>query len=438
MPTSAGSSTPPAAAAPPARRNRREPAPAAGRRLAAVREWLSAHGEFDGLLLIRQENLEDFDLRYVTAFTGSSGYAVVTADQALLLTDVRYLEQAARQCRGWRIERHGRPATKELAAALHGAGVRRLAFEPAGLTVALHNELHAGLPSVALHPAAGAVTALREHKDAAEVAAIARACAISDAAFGHLLPLIRPGISERDVARRLEELLYRHGADGVAFEAIAASGPNSALPHALPSARKIAPGDLITFDFGAAVAGYCADMTRTVVMGPASPRQRRLYEAVRRVQSGRSRRAARRGALQRNRRRRERRDQGRRLRRVPDPQPRPRRRSGDPRGPGIAPRQRRRPGARTRGDGGAGHLHSRLRRRADRGYGGDRGTRSARAHRHDAAADRAAGTALTARRLVLVHAVRRRFSAQPGGDSWRPPCARRCGRCRARRRRCAG
>ena len=285
MPSSTGSSTAQAAAAPPARRNRRAPAPAAGRRLAAVREWLSAHGEFDGLLLIRQENLEDFDLRYVTAFTGSSGYAVVTADQALLLTDVRYLEQAARQCRGWRIERHGRPATKELAAALHGAGVRRLAFEPAGLTVALHNELHAGLPSVALHPAAGAVTALREHKDAAEVAAIARACAISDAAFGHLLPLIRPGISERDVARRLEELLYRHGADGVAFEAIAASGPNSALPHALPSARKIAPGDLITFDFGAAVAGYCADMTRTVVMGPASPRQRRLYEAVRRVQS---------------------------------------------------------------------------------------------------------------------------------------------------------
>ena len=285
MPSSTGSSTAQAAAEPPAHRNRRQPAPAAGRRLAAVREWLSAHGEFDGLLLIRQENLEDFDLRYVTAFTGSSGYAVVTADQALLLTDVRYLEQAARQCRGWRIERHGRPATKELAAALHGAGVRRLAFEPAGLTVALCGQLRAGLPAVALHPAAGAVTALRAHKDAAEVAAIARACAISDAAFAHLLPLIRPGISERDVARRLEELLYRHGADGVAFEAIAASGPNSALPHALPSARKIAPGDLITFDFGAAVAGYCADMTRTVVMGPASPRQRRLYEAVRRVQS---------------------------------------------------------------------------------------------------------------------------------------------------------
>ena len=276
---------PRAAAAPTARRNRREPAPAAGGRLAAVREWLSGHGEFDGLLLVRQENLEDFDLRYLTGFTGSAGFAVVTAGEALFLTDVRYLEQAARQCPGWLIERHGRPATKELAAALHGAGVRRLAFEPAGLTVALCGQLRAELPEVALQPAAGAVTALRERKDAAEVAAIARACAIGDAAFAQLLPRIRPGISERALARRLEELLYLQGADSVAFEAVAASGPNSALPHAQPSEREIVPGDLITFDFGAGVAGYCADMTRTVVMGPASPRQRLLYEAVRQVQA---------------------------------------------------------------------------------------------------------------------------------------------------------
>ena len=260
-------------------------ASAAGSRLAAVRKWLSAHEEFDGLLLVRQENLEDFDLRYVTGFTGSSGYAVVSLDQALFLTDVRYLEQAVRQCPGWQIERHGRPATKELAAVLQGAGVRRLAFEPAGLTVELCDQLRTGLPEVVLHPAAGTVTALRERKDATEVAAIARACAVSDAAFAQLLPLIRPGISERELARRLEELFYRHGADGAAFETIAASGPNSALPHARPSAREIVPGDMITFDFGAAVDGYRADMTRTVVVGPATPRQKHLYETVRQVQS---------------------------------------------------------------------------------------------------------------------------------------------------------
>ena len=284
MVSSPGSSTRGGAAEPPAYPSVPAPAPATGR-LAAVREWLRAHGEFDGLLLVRQENVEDFDLRYLTGFAGSSGFAVVSAGHALLLTDVRYVEQAARQCPGWRIERHGRPVTKELAAELHGAGVQRLAFDPAGLTVALCDELRAGLPGVVLQPAAGTVAALRERKDAAEVAAIARACAISDAAFAQLLPLIRPGITERELARRLEDLLYVHGADGVAFEAIAASGPNAALPHALPSAREIAAGDFITFDFGARVAGYCADMTRTVVMGRASPRQRRLYEAVRRVQA---------------------------------------------------------------------------------------------------------------------------------------------------------
>ena len=288
MASSPGSSAPRRAAEPPAHPNVPAPAPApapAAGRLAAVREWLGAHDELDGVLVVRQENLEDFDLRYLTGFTGSSGFAVVTAGEALFLTDVRYVEQAAGQCPGWRIERHGRPATKELAAALHGAGVRRLAFDPAGLTVALCDELRAGLPGVALHSAAGTVTALRERKDAAEMAAIARACAISDAAFARLLAEIRPGISERELARRLEELLYLQGADSVAFEAIAASGPNSALPHAQPSAREIVPGDLITFDFGAGVAGYCADMTRTVVMGPATPRQRRLYEAVRQVQA---------------------------------------------------------------------------------------------------------------------------------------------------------
>ena len=258
----------------------REPA-----RLRAVRAWLHAHAGVDGLLLVRQEPLEDCDLRYVTGFTGSSAFAIVTARQALLLTDVRYVEQAAQECPGWRVRRHGRPAATALGAALQEAGVRRLAFEPAGLTVALWTELRAGLPQITLEPAAGTVTALRARKEAAEVAAIARACAVSDAAFAQLLPLLRPGVRERDVTRQLEDLLYRHGADAIAFESIVASGPNSALPHARPGLRAIARGDLIVFDFGARVDGYCADVTRTVIVGPASAAQRRLYDAVREIQA---------------------------------------------------------------------------------------------------------------------------------------------------------
>ena len=259
--------------------------PETGSRVARVRAWLDAQDEVDGLLLVRQEALEDYDLRYLTGFTGSSAYAVVTARRALLLTDVRYVERAAQECPGWSIRRHGRPATKALAKALKDAGVRRLGFEPAGLTVALWNELRDGLPDTAPEPAAGAVTSLRACKEAAEVDAIARACAVSDAAFAQLLAVLRPGARERDVARQLEELLYRNGADTLAFDPIVASGPNSARPHALPGQRAIARGDLVVFDFGARVDGYCADVTRTVVVGPASAEQRRLYGAVREIQA---------------------------------------------------------------------------------------------------------------------------------------------------------
>ncbi len=240
----------------------------------------------DGLLLVRQEVVEDYDLRYLTGFTGTSAFAVLTADRCLLLTDARYLEQAARECPDWCIRRHERPVTAELAPALQEAGVRTLAFEPAGLTVALLEGLRSGLPEVELRPLAGAVAALRRRKDAVEVAAMARACAVGDAAFARLLPQVRPGRRERELARVLEELLYRAGADGMAFPPIVASGPNSALPHALPSDRVLERGDLVIFDFGARVAGYCADATRTLVLGPASTAQRALYHAVLETQSG--------------------------------------------------------------------------------------------------------------------------------------------------------
>ena len=240
----------------------------------------AANGGVDGLLLVRQEALEDYDLCYLTGFTGTSAFAVVTRERCLFLTDARYREQAAQQCPEWEVTMHARPATAALAPALQAAGVRRLGFEPAGLTVALLEELRSGLPEVELQPLAGAVTALRSRKDAAEIAAIARAGAVSDAAFAQLLPRVRPGRSERALARELEELLHRGGAEELAFPSIVAAGPNSALPHARPSDRRLQRGDLVIFDFGARVDGYCADITRTVVLGPASTAQRKLYGAV--------------------------------------------------------------------------------------------------------------------------------------------------------------
>jgi Xaa-Pro aminopeptidase len=125
-----------------------------------------------------------------------------------------------------------------------------------------------------------AVERLRSVKDPGELAAIEQAAALTDAAFDHVLSILRPGMREVDVALALEGYMRGNGSEGVAFQAIAASGPNSSKPHAGVSMRVIGEGDLLTMDFGARLQGYCADLTRTVVIGRASDEQRRIYEAV--------------------------------------------------------------------------------------------------------------------------------------------------------------
>lgn len=253
-------------------------------RLKSVRSWLSSHKQIDALLLVRQEMIEDSDLRYMTGFTGSSGYAVVTAEKALFFTDSRYVEQASLQCLGWHTKPHGRPAVKVLAAELESEKIDRMAFDPNGLTVSLWEELRVGLTKTILEPVKGIIADLRLQKEPTEIASIAEACSVSDAAFLDLLKILRPGLRERDVAHQLENLLYDHGAEALAFDSIVASGPNSAFPHIQPSGRQLSVGDIITFDFGARVNGYCADITRTVIMGSAVPAQRRLYDAVHQFQ----------------------------------------------------------------------------------------------------------------------------------------------------------
>jgi Xaa-Pro aminopeptidase len=138
--------------------------------------------------------------------------------------------------------------------------------------------------------ASGWLRVLRMVKDARELERIERAQIVTDRAFEHILGLIEPGLSEREVALELEVTMRRAGSDGVAFAPIVASGPNSALPHAAPTGRLLAEGDFVKLDFGARVDGYCADMTRTVVLGDASQRQRDMHTAV--LEANRAGRAA--------------------------------------------------------------------------------------------------------------------------------------------------
>ncbi len=242
-------------------------------RMARARELLRAPA-VDALLLQKPENR-----RYVTGFTGSAGLALLTAADAWLAVDFRYEEQAESEASTWTIVRGGRDPLGALAAALRDRAPRRIGFESEFVPYAQVERLREKLAPAELAPLAG-VDRIRWVKDADEIAAIARAAEIADAGYGHLSELLRPGLSERAAALEMEIAMRRMGAERLAFEMVLASGPRSALPHGRATDRTLHAGDLVTIDFGAVWSGYCSDCTRTVVLGQADERQRRVHGVV--------------------------------------------------------------------------------------------------------------------------------------------------------------
>jgi Xaa-Pro aminopeptidase len=176
------------------------------------------------------------------------------------------------------VHAHG-PLVDAAAALVRGWGVRRVGVEGEALAVAAFRRLQAMVEPAEVVPLEG-LDRLRWQKDPDELAAIRHAAAIGDAAFLEVLPLLRPGAIERDVAAALEYAMRRRGADGIAFDTIVASGPRAALPHGRASDRVIGRGEFVVVDFGAVVDGYRSDCTRTVVTAPAGARHRELYGLV--------------------------------------------------------------------------------------------------------------------------------------------------------------
>lgn len=225
------------------------------------------------------------NVRYLSGFTGSNAALLVFADDrpAVLATDGRYRTQAAQQAPDLEVAIE-RACGRHLAGRAASAGVRRLGFESHVVTVdgfdALAGELAQAGPE--LVRASQTVEALREVKDAGEVALLRLACEAADAALTDLVAGggLRPGRTEREVGRELEALMLDHGADGVSFETIVASGANSAIPHHRPTDAVLAVGDFVKIDFGALVGGYHSDMTRTFVLGKAADWQREIYDLV--------------------------------------------------------------------------------------------------------------------------------------------------------------
>ncbi len=226
------------------------------------------------------------NVRYLCGFTGSNAALLVFADDRppVLATDGRYRTQAAQQAPDVDVAIE-RACARHLAGRAASAGVRRLGFESHVVTVdgfdALAGEL-AQAGATELVRASQTVEALREVKDAGEVALLRLACEAADAALSDLVDRggLRPGRTEREVGRELEALMLDHGADGVSFETIVASGANSAIPHHRPTDAVLAAGDFVKIDFGALVGGYHSDMTRTFVLGKAAEWQREIYDLV--------------------------------------------------------------------------------------------------------------------------------------------------------------
>jgi Xaa-Pro aminopeptidase len=201
---------------------------------------------------------------------------LVSADQARLITDFRYIEQAAAEAPAFTVIRHGSDMYETLAAEVKAVGGGKIGFESDFATWETYQKMNAVIGSLSpLH-----LDKLRMVKDEAELAALRVAVRLADRAFGHILSFIKPGVSERDVALELEFFMRKNGAEKAAFDIIVASGPRSALPHGRAGDRLIAAGDFVTMDFGAVYDGYHSDITRTIVVGKATARQREIYNLV--------------------------------------------------------------------------------------------------------------------------------------------------------------
>lgn len=230
-------------------------------RLARLRQVM-AERQLDAMFITQPENR-----RYLSGFTGSAGYLLISAREALLATDFRYYEQVQRQSPEFALVRITDRFEDVLPQMVERVGAQRIGFESASVTFDQYQSWTGLTGECEWVATKEIVEELRTIKDAAEIAAIRRAVAIADEAIMHLAEVIRPGMTEREAAWELEAYMRTHGADETSFRIIVAAGPNGAMPHAVTSDRPIQAGEPIVMDLGAKVDGYCSDLTRTFCIG---------------------------------------------------------------------------------------------------------------------------------------------------------------------------
>lgn len=218
---------------------------------------------------------------YYSGFQSDDGALLISHDKAILITDSRYTVQAAVQSPDFEVHN----ITEGLQSIVSVFSGMSIGYEEDYLTMAHFQTLQETLPNGAeLVPMQKKISALRQVKDEAEIAHIREAERIGDEAFSYVLPRIRPGVSEREIALEIEFFMKKQGATALSFDTICASGVRSAMPHGVATEKRIETGDFVTLDFGCVFEGYCSDMTRTVVVGKADTRQKEIYDIVLRAQ----------------------------------------------------------------------------------------------------------------------------------------------------------
>ena len=236
--------------------------------------------ELDALLISDPRNR-----RYLSGFSGSAGYLLVTPRRQLLFTDIRYTEQAGNQSPHFEIVQM-QPGLDWLLGALKETGVRKVGFESDNMTVASYNRVldaikeDEALNGAFLVATSGIIDELRVFKDKEELAELQKAIDASDLAMDAVCPTIRAGMTEREVAWRMEVAMREFGADNISFDTIVAAGPNGAMAHHRADDTTIQAGEPIVIDMGAQVNGYCSDITRTVVVGEPEDMFHKIYSIV--------------------------------------------------------------------------------------------------------------------------------------------------------------
>ena len=253
------------------------------RRLATLRERM-VELDVDGFLISSAANR-----RYLSGFSGSNGYLAITADNAVLATDFRYVEQAQGESPGFEVRqiRGGEPWFPDLAADL---GMRRVGFEADEMSVSAFSRLRSDVEDsendlkVELEETAGVIEWIRAVKDSYEIDALDRAVQIADEALAIVRAEVSVGMTERDISWALHRQMRRLGAEGPSFDTIVAVGPNAALPHHRADETEVRRGEPIVIDMGANYRGYRSDLTRTFVVGESDDKFRHIYGIVLRAQ----------------------------------------------------------------------------------------------------------------------------------------------------------